>query len=136
MAEDLLESNHIYSHIYLQIICGSNSAAIGYFRFQLSAILTCSYPCTYNSYNFETFWQHIFHKLQGGSLSTLSNPINKLNIIQANLYLKIRRYWKIGSFDCLVIAEDLLESEYIYPHIYCQITSNFTFAVNGHSKFK
>jgi hypothetical protein len=55
MAEDLLESNRVYPPMDLQILCCSNPTAIGYSRFQSSAILTCSYPCTYGSYNFEMF---------------------------------------------------------------------------------
>ena len=52
------------------------------------------------------------------TLPTLSNLIIRSNNIDADLYLKIIRYWKIGWFDCLVMAEDLLEYNYIYPHIY------------------
>ena len=55
-----------------------------------------------------THFEDIYlHKLQGGSLPTLSNPINRLNIIQANLYFKIARYQMIGSSNCLVVAGDL-----------------------------
>ena len=119
--EDLLEFNCVYPPMYLQITCYSNSTAIGYSRFQSLAILICLYPCTYGSYNFEMFWGHIFDKLVWGTLPTLSNLIIRSDNIRADLQPKITRQQMIGGLDRLVMAEDLLESKYIYLHIYLQI---------------
>ena len=96
MAEDLLEFNHVYSHIYLQITCYSNSAAIDYSRFQSLAILICLYIQTQGSYSFETFGEHIYDKLQGGTLPTLSNLIIRSDNIRADLQSKITRQQMIS----------------------------------------
>ena len=69
------------------------------------------------------------------TLPTLSNLIIRSNNIDADLYLKIIRYWKIGWFDCLVMAEDLLESDHIYPHIYLQIICYSNYAAIGYFRF-
>lgn len=75
-------------------------------------------------------------KLQENSLSTLSNSINRFNIIQVDLYLKITRHQKIDWSDCLVIVEGLSESDYIYPNIYLQIIYFSNSAEIGYSKFE
>jgi hypothetical protein len=136
MAEDLLESEYIYLHIYLQIACFSNSAAICYSRFGIVLVI-----CYFNMFIFSNIkqlqlWGHILHKLQRGSLPTLSNSINRSNIIQADLYHKIARYQMIGSFNCLVVAGDLWEADYICPYTSLQVTCCSNSAVIGYSKLE
>ena len=82
------------------------------------------------------FWGHILHKLQGGSLPTLSNPINKSNIIQADLYHKIARCQMIGSSDCLVVAGDLWEADYICSYASLQVMCCSNSTVIGYSKLE